>query len=188
MIAILPYLLASVFAIAPNPNDTSIAAIVSGGTGCPSDTAFVKFDADLSTFDLIFDNFVVTSGNGTSPVDYRQNCQVNIDIRYPQNYSYAVTAVNADGYANVSNDLSLNIQSTAYFSGSVQQAQTADVIRGPAERPFSLRSPIFRPVWSKCNSNQRVNVNTALLLKGETKNSGLAVLDRSKIKIEWKAC
>ncbi|KAF3931039.1 hypothetical protein ABW20_dc0103947 [Dactylellina cionopaga] len=60
---------------------TTVATTVSKTTTTTSST---YISADRKTFTLIFDNYVAALGPGVSITESRKNCQLNIDIHYPQ--------------------------------------------------------------------------------------------------------
>ncbi|KAI8892107.1 hypothetical protein BC833DRAFT_626155, partial [Globomyces pollinis-pini] len=54
---------------APDQSQVFVQGITYGGTGCPQNTVSIAMAEDRKTFTLIFDQFVASSGAGTTALD-----------------------------------------------------------------------------------------------------------------------
>ena len=110
-------LIASALAAAPgpNPSQTYIAGLTYGGTGCPPGTVASSFSPDRTTFTMIFDSFIASSGPGVPVTDSRKNCQINVDMRYPSGWSYSIVSVDYRGYASLPAGVSATQKATYYL-------------------------------------------------------------------------
>ncbi|KAI8893229.1 hypothetical protein BC833DRAFT_609098 [Globomyces pollinis-pini] len=180
----------------PNPNQVYIKEITYGGTGCPANTVAIAMSEDRTTFTLIFDQFVASSGPGTTVTDFRKNCQVNVDLRYPSGFSYSIAQVDYRGYVNVPAGLTATQKSNYYFSGQQNQISAQSVFTGPYTKDYlvSDKIEIAKYVWSPCGSVARGNVNAQVRLEGNTSLAGQITVDSidGKVKqtfgIIWKTC
>lgn len=82
----------------PNPGQVYVNGITYGGSGCPQGSVGVSFSPDRTTFTAIFDSFVASSGRGVPVTDQRKNCQVNLDLHYPQGWQYSIAEVDYRGF------------------------------------------------------------------------------------------
>ena len=108
-------LIASAAAQGPKPSETYIAGLTYGGSGCPAGSVASAFSPDRKTFTMIFDSFVASSGTGVPITEGRKNCQINVDMRYPQGWSYSIVTVDYRGYASLPAGVTATQKSTYYL-------------------------------------------------------------------------
>ncbi|KAJ3345298.1 hypothetical protein HDU91_007394, partial [Kappamyces sp. JEL0680] len=77
----------------PDPSTVYVNGITYGGSGCPAGSVATAFSADRTIFTMIYDSFIASSGTGVPVTESRKNCQVNVDMHYPQGWSYAIVSV-----------------------------------------------------------------------------------------------
>ncbi|KAI8901552.1 hypothetical protein BC833DRAFT_617477 [Globomyces pollinis-pini] len=180
----------------PNPNQVYVAGISYGGTGCPANTVSISMAQDQQSFTLIFDQFVATSGAGTTAKEHRKNCQVNIDMRYPQGYSYSVTTVDYRGFVGIPAGLNAIQRTNYYFAGQTEQIDSKSIFTGPFNQNYLIRDTIdvSQKVWSPCGSVVRGNVNAEVRLQGDVTKTGQITVDSIDGKVQqtfgisWKTC
>ena len=108
-------LIASAAAQGPDPSQTYIAGLTYGGSGCPAGTVASSFATDRKTFTMIFDSFVASSGTGVAITENRKNCQINVDMYYPQGWSYSIVSVDYRGYASLPAGVTATQKATYYL-------------------------------------------------------------------------
>lgn len=113
---------------APNPNDIYIKSFTYAGSGCPAGSVANATDAAKEVLTLLFDNYVASIGPGTAVADRRKNCQINLDIHYPNGFQYSLFSADYRGYAALDQGVTGEQVATYYFSG--QQSQVRSIIHG----------------------------------------------------------
>jgi hypothetical protein len=143
----------------PDKTKTYIDSITYGGSGCCQGTVSLSISQDLTTFTLIFDEFIAETGPTKSIRDSRKNCQVNIDLRYPQGWSYSIVSVDYRGFVNVPRGVTATQTSTYYFSGEIAQIQASLIFRGSVENDYLISDKIATSeiVWSPCGKVSQYN-------------------------------
>ena len=91
----------AVFAQAPDPSQVYIRNISYAGSGCPAGSTSQDISPDLKAFTLLFDQFVASAGPGIALPESRKNCQITVDLVYPQGWSYTVFSADYRGYASL---------------------------------------------------------------------------------------
>lgn len=105
------------------PEGYQIAGFVNGGTGCPAGSVALKQSPDSSRFSLQFDALVAEAGRNISARNLRRNCQINMKIKYPSGWQFAVSTGDYRGYAQIPAGLTGVSRSTYYFSGQTAQVR-----------------------------------------------------------------
>lgn len=108
-------------AASPNPNDIYIKSFTYAGSGCSAGSVANATDATKQVLTLLYDNYIASTGPGTTASDRRKNCQINLDIHYPNGWQYSLFSADYRGYAALDKGVTGEQVATYYFSG--QQAQ-----------------------------------------------------------------
>jgi hypothetical protein len=181
---------------APDKSKTYIEGITYGGSGCNQGTVASSISEDLTTFTLIFDEFIAETGAGKSIKDSRKNCQVNVDLRYPEGWSYSIVSVDYRGFVSIPAGTTATQTSNYYFSGEQQQSSYKSVFTGPYENNYLVSDKIATSavVWSPCGKVIQGNVNAAVSISGDRTKSALMTVDsidgkvEQKFGIQWRQC
>jgi len=152
----------------PNPNEVHLKSISYGGTGCPQGSVGSSFSDDRTSFTLLFDAFVASSGPGVAVTEGRKNCQLALNIHVPNGFSYSVATFDYRGYVQLPAGVSAEQKSTYYFQGEQLQASGATRFAGPVAKDYLSRDtiPLAAMVWSKCNKVVPININAQVRLLG----------------------
>jgi len=184
--------------VGPNPREVTIRNITHGGSGCPSGTVSSSVSDDAKAFTLFFDNFVASGGRGTTSADSYKVCNLSIDLRFPQGWSYSIVGVDYRGFAQLD-------------AGVTGQQRSEYWIQGAGTRRIPMRSDIFGPyandylyqdrlgvtavVWSPCGATRALNVKASVAVVGANNSrSGLMTVDSidGEVKhiygIQWRRC
>lgn len=105
----------------PNPNDVFIKTFTYGGSGCPAGTVRNATDSSKTILTLIYDQYIASIGPGTSVSDRRKNCQINLDIHYPQGWQFSLFSVDFRGFKDLEKYVTGKQLATYYFSGTTPQ-------------------------------------------------------------------
>jgi hypothetical protein len=109
-------------------NDTYLLSITYNGSGCPSGTANSVFDSkatdttNTSTITLTMTTFTAQMGPSV-PLrsSARKNCQLNLGLKYPSAWQYALKSIEYTGNADIPAGGSAQIGFLDYFSGESNQ-------------------------------------------------------------------
>jgi hypothetical protein len=105
----------------PSPNDVFIKSFTYAGSGCPAGSVANATDAAKDVLTLIYDQYVAQIGPGTMPTDHRKNCQINLDVHYPQGWQFSVFSVDYRGFEALDAHVTGHQLATYYFSGNSPQ-------------------------------------------------------------------
>lgn len=186
----------SVAEIGPNPNEVHINKISYNGTGCPLGTVAENMADDAKAFTLLFDSYVAEAGPGIPFSANRKNCQIAVDLQFPQGWSYTIFTVDYRGYAKLEPGTSGAQQSTYYFQGQPKSAVLKTTYTGPKDSDYHIRDTLGLSslVWSPCGVNRAVNINTQVRANATGGRRALMTLDSidGELKhvygIQWRRC
>ena len=181
---------------APDKSKTYIEAITYGGSGCNQGSVSSSVSEDLTTFTLIFDQFIAETGASKSIRASRKNCQINIDLRYPQGWSYSIVSVDYRGFVSLPKGTTAEHSAIYYFSGETAQTKSSTNFKGPYESDYLVSQKVATSslVWSPCGQVIQGNVNAAISISGDRTKDALMTVDSVDGKVEqiygvqWRKC
>ena len=188
-------------AAAPPPPDKMVLDIVGvNGSGCPAGTAGVQVSPDNTAITVTYSAFLAQVGLGASPLDFRKNCQIAMNVHVPQGFTYAIAKVDYRGFLHLEPGSSGYEAANYYFQGESQNARAQHNFVGPKDGDWTttdvagVASLSFLP----CGEMRNLNVNTELRVYAgssdtKTKTSMLTMesTDTSLTTIyhlAWKKC
>ncbi|KAJ3317058.1 hypothetical protein HDV06_002102 [Boothiomyces sp. JEL0866] len=150
----------------PDPSQITIQSISYAGTGCPAGSVSSVLSTDATTFTMLMSQFVASSGPGTKITDSRKNCQINLNLHYPQGFSYSIASVQYRGYVQIPDGITATQQATYYISGQTQQISSSTVFNQPSDKDYEANDQISiaSMVWSPCGAVLPGNINTQVRL------------------------
>jgi hypothetical protein len=181
------------------PDDISIEVVTANGSGCPVNTlgaAGVHVSSDGSRLSVSYPSFIAHLGISTV-VDSRKNCQLNLRVNKPANFSYAVTRIDHQGYAHLADGAIARLGSSLYFQGQSQTERFEHQLNGPLNGAWSRTTQINpdRLVWQPCGEDRNLNLNVELRVNAGTSNpdtdASLITLDSTGVStyhFEWRRC
>lgn len=119
------FLAAHIVSTIAAPNDTSLVSFIYNGSGCPDGTLTSVFNSstlvstDISASAFTMSSFTAQKGSLRSAA--RRNCQVNLKMKYPNTWQYALKNIKYTGQANIPIGIIAQIESIDYFSGQSSQ-------------------------------------------------------------------
>jgi hypothetical protein len=154
------------------PGQVSVEVIVASGSGCPANTIGVSVSPNYDAFVVTYDAFHAQVGVGAAPTDFRKNCQLNIRIRIPQGYSYAIAGVDHRGSAHLQAGASGLQQARYYFSGQSATALATHRFNGPFDDAWQTTDnvDVASLVFSPCHAERNININSELRVSAGTSN------------------
>jgi hypothetical protein len=183
-------------AAGPDPQEVYVQWIAYGGTGCPQGTVGHSLSADRTTFTLLFDAYIASSGPGIPVTENRKNCQLTIGLHTPPGWSYTLFTIDYRGFVQLAPGMSAEAKSTYYFSGETSQVSGRTRFAGPIARDFLVRDAVLvlTQEWSPCSTSSQLNMNTQFRLvdAGVTRSQITHDSTDSKAEfimgLQWRHC
>jgi len=185
-------------AAAEDPPFVRIRNFTYGGTGCPGGTVGWNITSDGKILTVLYDQFSASAGPGISISETRRQCTLNVDLEYPQGWSYSLFTADYRGRAKLDAGVIGTQESSYYFSGSPLTVKLGTRIVGPTNQDYFRRDTlgIEATVWSPCGSIVPVNIRASVDVDNRSvrANSGLLTVDSSDFKVtqiygvQWKKC
>lgn len=158
--------LASTHAYSQVPDYVRIRSIAYAGSGCPAGTVAQNVSRARDAFTLLFDSFVAQIGAFIPPSESRKNCAVNIDLDFPQGWSFTIVGLDYRGYYAIDRGIAADQVSHYYFQGERQQATLSSTYVGPRAGDYLHADTVGLEVWSPCGAAKRsLNVNAQVRLR-----------------------
>ena len=152
--------LVALSALAPAEQPAPFLEVVTvNGSGCPAGDADVR--TDDRTFTIGYHTFLARAGNGSSPLDQRKNCQVNLRVNAPQGYTYGLARTTYEGYAHLQDGATGLSRISTYLQGTSPTATVTQQFTGPFSGDWQTR---YRPgaaeiQWVPCGEKRNININ-----------------------------
>jgi hypothetical protein len=183
-------------AAGPNPSQVRIAGISYAGSGCPAGSVAESMSPDAKAFTLLFDSYIAEAGPGVSLANGRKNCQIAVDLRFPQGWSYTIFDVDYRGYAQLERGTTGTQKTTYYFQGGSSQASLQTNYAGPKDADYHIRDSLGLDalVWSPCGATRAVNMNTQVRVTASGGRRALMTIDSidgqltHRYGIQWRRC
>ncbi|KAJ3083518.1 hypothetical protein HK102_001030 [Quaeritorhiza haematococci] len=181
------------------PAGASIEKVTYGGSGCPQSSAKVTLGDDSSSFTMTFERFTTSAGPGIAFPLSRRNCQLNLQIKAPQDFQYSIANVNYKGHITLDESVKAIQTCTVFFQGETHQSTVEKTFEGPlnGDLDAALQFSGDSIVWSPCGGGKNLNVNSAVRVDNSRDRSkrGSVVLDSEEGKvveqmfeIRWRRC
>ena len=167
------------------------------GTGCPAGSVAENISPDRQAFTVLFDQYQASTGPGVSFTEKRKNCMLNVDLDFPQGWSYSLFTVDTRGYVSLEPGVSATQQSSYYFQGQMGTASMATPMNGPIDQNYEVRDDLTATalIWSPCGAQRALNINTEVRVTSFNPNAqGLITVDSidGQFKliygIQWQRC
>ena len=99
------------------PDGVSIDVVTVNGSGCRAGTWSVDLSDDRTAFTVSYSDFVASDGGDAPPTDSRKNCQINLRVNAPADYTYGVFGLDHEGHARLREGASGTQLTNVYFQG-----------------------------------------------------------------------
>ncbi len=191
-------LMLSTGAMAASPPWVTIDSVKYAGTGCPAGSVMENLSDDYKAFSLMFDDYVVEAGPGVSRREMRKACQINVDLKFPQGWSFSIMDVDYRGYVSLDRGVTGVAQSDYYFQGQRGSARLKTNFRGPVDKDYEYRDRLGMSsvVWSPCGANRSLNIKSQIRVDNRRNRNGTGLLTLDSIDgevkhiygIQWRRC
>jgi len=149
---------------APPEGAVSIDVVTANGSGCPPGTTAVDVTSGNDAFVVTYGAYHAQVGVGAGPTDFRKNCQLNVVVRMPEGYRYAINGVEHRGRVSLAAGASGVQRSNYYYAGVPANASREHRFTGPFDEQWQTVDE-FDPaslIFSPCGAVRNLNINTEL--------------------------
>jgi hypothetical protein len=145
------------------------AAIISvstvNGSGCPAGTTSIAVSPNGQDLMISYGSYYASVGVGSSPTDFRKNCQLNLAVSVTPGFTYAVTSARYNGDAHLEAGASATVRSSYYFQGQSQTTTISHLITGPYDDNWQVvdtSGASSGPIYAPCGQQRNININSEL--------------------------
>jgi hypothetical protein len=180
------------------PDHVTIRSISYAGSGCPAGTVAENLAPDYKAFTLLFDSNIAEAGPGVPFRESRKNCQINVDLEFPQGWSFTLVDVDYRGYVSLERRVQATQKSTYYFQGDRKSASLQSNFNGPKDQDYHIRDTLGLDavVWSPCGASRSLNINTQVRVNNTRNRQGSGIITLDSIDgqlthiygIKWRRC
>jgi hypothetical protein len=136
----------------------------------------------------------VATGPRLSPEAMGSYCRLQVELRIPPGYAYAITGITHEGYAELDPGVIARRTAYAWFSGMIPPYRTVRLI-GPFSGEYHLDSDLGpNPRYSACGSSAPLYLLTTVGLSNLSNPRGTGEMDMSaggatlRYHLAWRSC
>jgi hypothetical protein len=163
------------------PADFSIDSLTVNGSGCKLGSSASLISDDRRAFTLLFDSFYAEAGPGLSFRDARKNCQITVDLDYPDGWTFALATFDYRGFSFLEEGVTAQQTAYYYFQGESNQFTRKETLPGGYNDLYHFRDyvPLDALRWAPCGKKRALNVNSSIFVNNlrNRGNSGLITMD-----------
>jgi hypothetical protein len=138
----------------------TIRLLTAAGSGCPQGSIAVS--GSRSEFTVTYDQYIAATGAGTSPLNFRKNCQLDTRVGIPAGWTFGVSEVDYRGYAHLGRGARGTVAASYYFAGLPGTARQSHRIRGAVDRDYEFNDRANVVTWAPCRTAVGLNIDTEL--------------------------
>lgn len=179
------------------PGKITVDVVTVNGSGCPAGTAAVAVSDDNTAFTVTYSDYTAQAGAGSTPTQFRKNCQLNLRVHYPQGFTYGIAKADYRGFAHLPRGAKGMQRASYYFSGQSGTGQSTHNLTGPKTDnwQFTDSTDVAEIVYAPCGMVRHLNVNTELRAFTNSSNqSAFVSMDstdgsvNTRYQFAWKRC
>jgi len=147
----------------PPPGRITIDLVTVNGSGCPRGTA-VTVAPDNTSFFVAYSDYLAVAGTGSTPTEFRKNCQLNVLVHVPQGFSFAIAEADYSGFASLAAGATASQRANYFFTGDSQNHVIVHSFNGPMVDDWQTTdtAEVATLVFSPCGVARNLNINTEL--------------------------
>lgn len=111
-------------------DEVQIESVSTSGSGCPKNDVSTSISDDKTVLTLGFDEFQSYIGGGHSASDGDKECDVRLDLKYPQGYTYAVVESTFHGFAQLDDGITGTFGASFSFSDGSKTSSISSKLSG----------------------------------------------------------
>lgn len=189
---------------AQTPSQAEILSVQLTGSGCDASRAAVTLSPDLKDLSILFDDYAVEIGHGTSAgnaLKAQKNCHIHIDVGVPDGWQFAFKYTDYRGFAALPASAWAFHRYSVVSQGQVIPSMREAQLKGPFNDSYQMRVEIKpeRRVWSPCNGRVRrvqlvSQLGVAYYPRTSDRSIAQIVLDsndtslQNSFGVEWRRC
>ena len=193
-------LLAPGAAAADPPTDRIVIDVVTAnGSGCPRGTTAVAMSPDNTAMTVTYSRYVARVGAGAEPIEFRRNCQLNLNVHVPNGLTFAVASVDYRGFGHLERGAAGLHQASYYFQGQGSTQRSGQRFAGPMNDDWQHNDQlaVSERVYRPCGVQRNLNINTELRVYAGSSPRGTAsflTMDSTDTAfstvyhLTWKTC
>lgn len=174
----------------------TVGIVTVNGSGCAGDSAEVAMSPDNTAFTVTYSEYMAQAGGAAKPTDMRKNCQLVVNVKTPQGFTYAVTKVDYRGFANLHGGASAIQRAGYYFQGNSGTSYRTHSFRGPMDGNWQTtdQTSAAKLVWARCGAQRYLNINTELRVNASGDKTSFISMDSTDgsvstiYSLSWKRC
>jgi hypothetical protein len=179
------------------PGKITVDVVTVNGSGCPAGTAAVAVADDNTAFTVTYSDYTAQAGAGSTPTQFRKNCQLNLRVHYPQGFTFGIAKADYRGFAHLPRVAKGMQRASYYFSGSSSTGTSTHNIPGPKSDnwQFTDSTDVAEIVFAPCGMVRHLNVNTEVRAFTNSSNQPAFVsMDstdgsvNTRYQFAWKRC
>ena len=171
------------------------------GSGCTNNDSISQLDDTNNDglpdqFTIFFSNYIAFSGPGSTPLDWRKNCNINVGLHLPQGFQFSIADVHYTGFAQLPYGVSATQQSTYQFVFFSRPITLSTTQKGKFEGNYDLYDTLGLAslVWSPCGADAPLNIRSQLFLSGALTYPAQVTTDqidgrvKQVFQFKWRKC
>ncbi|MGI5506943.1 DUF4360 domain-containing protein [Lentzea sp. CA-135723] len=179
------------------PGKITVDVVTVNGSGCPAGTAAIAVSDDNTSFTVTYSDYTAQAGSGSTPTQFRKNCQLNLRVHYPQGFTFGIAKADYRGFAHLPRGARGMQRASYYFAGSSSTTTTTHNIAAPTSNnwQFTDSTEVAEIVYAPCGAVRHLNVNTEVRAFTNTANQPAFVsMDstdgsvNTRYQFAWKRC
>ncbi|MDX2540488.1 DUF4360 domain-containing protein [Streptomyces sp. WI04-05B] len=181
----------------PPPDKIVITVATVNGSGCPAGTAAVAVSGDNTAFTVTYSDYLAQVGGNSDPTAFRKNCQLNLKVKVPAGFTYAIASADYRGFASLQRGASAIQRASYYFQGSSSTAFRTHSYNGPLNDNWQATDVTdwAQLVYAPCGVERNFNINTELRVNaGTSTGTSFMAMDSTdgdiftKYHLAWQPC
>ncbi|RKS76911.1 uncharacterized protein DUF4360 [Actinomadura pelletieri DSM 43383] len=183
---------------ANGPKDVKVDIAAVNGSGCKPGSAAVSLASDRDSFSVTYSDYTAQAGGSTTPADGRKTCRVNLQVLVPEDFTYAVSAVDYRLRADLQSGAKAVQRASYYFQTDSETKTATHNLTGPYNKNFEVseKIPEDQLAWKPCGERLNFNITTELRVdKGTSDASKVSTItlnsgNGAKVNyhLAWKPC
>ncbi|HWS35886.1 MAG TPA: DUF4360 domain-containing protein [Actinoplanes sp.] len=183
----------------PPPEQMTIGVVAANGSGCPKGSAAVTVSPDNKAFTIAYSNFVAQVGPEAKSTDFRKQCQLALDVKVPEGYTFAIATADYRGYARLEKGASATETAFYYFQGESHTTRSRTQFDGFMDDEWQVTDKVGIQSMSflRCGEKRYLNINTELKVaagKAPKGTTSFITMDSSDgnletiFRVAWQKC
>lgn len=154
----------------PPPDQIVIDVATVNGSGCPAGTAAVAVNEGNTSFTVTYSEYLAQAGGNSDPTDFRKNCQLNLIVRIPSGFTYAIASADYRGFGHLEPGAGGIQKASYYFSGDSATSSVTHTLAAPHSDNWQFTDEVETDQLSykPCGEERNFNINTEVRVTAGT--------------------